>query len=45
MREMFLYKICMDLQKENNALDQYNCLEIITVYIVGPSVLQILWTY
>ena len=45
MREAFLFKILLKIQKEYDALDRDICLEITAVYGVSPRTLQLLRTY
>ena len=43
MREAFLFKVFLDLQKTYDALDCERCLEILASYGVGSRTLRILW--
>ena len=45
MREAFLFKLFLDLQKSYDALDWDIRLEIIAAYVVIPRTLRILQTY
>ena len=45
MREAVLHAIFLDLQKAYDALDRYRCIDILTVYGVGPRMLRLLRTY
>ena len=45
MREMVLYAILLDLHKAYDVLDRYQCIDILTGYVVGTRTLLILHTY
>ena len=45
MREAVFFEVFLDLQKAYYALYWDRCLDIIAAYGVGPSTLQLLWTY
>ena len=44
-REAVLYKVCLELQKLYNTLDQGRCLDILTEYRLVPMKLHLLGTY
>ena len=45
MRETVLHSIFFDLLESYNALDRYQCLDILAGYEVGLRTLRIMWTY
>ena len=45
MRKAVLFGVFLDLQKAYNALDWDRFLDILAVYVIGPSRIQLLWTY
>ena len=45
MKEAVLHTTFLDLQKVYNALDRYQCLDILAGYGMGPQTLRLLKTY
>ena len=45
MREAVLFEVFLGLQNFYNALDRERSLELLAVYGVNPSTLQLLWKY
>ena len=45
IREAVLLRVFLDIRKSYDALDRERALDLLTVYLVGPRMVQLLRTY